>query len=300
MYEKIKIKNKKYSLFLEEFLIYLKYEKGSSKNTVDAYKSDLIQFFCFLGSNQISSRQISFYAKDLHKREYSISTIFRKLSSLKSFFSYLYREGFIDTHPQSLVVMPKTQKKLPGTLSLKEVEKLIESPSQEDRYLFRDRAIMEVIYSCGLRISECKNLKISCINLQNKVITVFGKGGKERMIPFGEKVKDLIDKYIINERVILAGSYSGDFLFLNRSGKYFSRPGIYSLIKKYVRKASLKPDTSPHTLRHSFATHLLEGEADLREVQVLLGHADISTTQIYTHVSRERLRKVYEKAHPLK
>ncbi|MFC1770680.1 site-specific tyrosine recombinase XerD [Candidatus Margulisiibacteriota bacterium] len=284
--------------YISEFIAFLTYEKGSSKNTIQAYKNDLDHYFSIEKSNEITAQTLSHFSAALVKRGYSASSIHRKLSGIKTFCSFLFRERIINTHPKSLFVLPKQEKKLPKALKLKEMESLINSPDKNDTYPLRDAAIIELFYACGLRITECINLTLNQINFNEEVIKIIGKGNKERMVPLGSKAKSAMQKYIGRERNKMIKDQGSDFLFLNRSGQKISRQGVFLIIKKYARKALLNKKVSPHTLRHTFATHLLEGEADLKEVQVLLGHADISTTQIYTNVSRERLKKIYNRAHP--
>jgi tyrosine recombinase XerD len=287
-----------YKQYLEEYIVYLLYEKGSSKNTIAAYKQDINQFLTFLKTNKISQEQISLFSKFLEKREYGITTVFRKLSAVKTFCSFLYREKIIKEHPQALVTMPKQPQRLPKALDTVDIEALLLAPDENSKHQKRDKAILEFFYSCGLRISELCGIKISHLNFNNQIISVIGKGNKQRLIPIGDRAIAIINDYINSERSSQIRIYSKDHLFLNRFGKPINRQGVYNVVKKYVKKAGLKSATSPHTLRHTFATHLLEGSADIRSVQELLGHANINTTQIYTSVSKERLKKIYKKAHP--
>jgi integrase/recombinase XerD len=284
--------------YSHEFLTFLSYEKGFSKNTVAAYKNDIEHFFQVANTNDITTKSLSTFSSTLVKNGYKASSIHRKLSAIKSFCSYLFREKIIDIHPKALVTMPKQEKPLPKVLKIDEMEKLINSPDKNDLFPLRDKAVIELFYSCGLRISECMNLKLEQINLEENVLIVIGKGNKQRMIPFGNPAKVAIKEYMQNERPKIIRYSDSGHIFLNRLGKKLSRQGLYSIIKKYALRACLNMNVSPHTLRHTFATHLLEGEADLREVQTLLGHANITTTQIYTNVSRERLKKLYKRTHP--
>jgi integrase/recombinase XerD len=284
--------------YLEEFLAFLSYEKGFSKNTISSYKHDILQFLKFENPKKFNPKILASFAKKLTEKGYKTSSIHRKLSSLKSFCSFLFREKIIDSHPNALFNLPKKEQKLPTVLKISEVEKLINAPNKNNAYPFRDKAIIELFYSCGLRISECSILKISDINFTEEIVTVTGKGNKQRIIPLGSKAKQAIETYLNKERPSQIRHVKTDFLFLNRFGKELSRQGIFLLIKKYIKLTNLNEKISPHSLRHTFATHLLEGDADLIEVQELLGHANISTTQIYTKVSRERLKKIYNKFHP--
>ena len=261
-----------------EFLLYLQHEKGVSSNTLSAYQRDLNQFFALYKQAPITSRNLGQFAQWLSTKQYSPASIHRKLSSLKSFCSYLFREQLIDNHPRGLISLPKPPQRIPKALKIPQVEALI---GASDR--LRDSAILELIYACGLRISEAQNLEISHIDWDSKTLRVVGKGNKQRSIPFGRKAEVALRTYI-------KARSPGRRVFP------WSRQTLYLIVKKAARRAGIK--ASPHTLRHSFATHLLEGNADLRLVQELLGHADIATTQIYTNVTRERLKSVYRKSHP--
>ncbi|MFC1751875.1 site-specific tyrosine recombinase XerD [Thermoproteota archaeon] len=287
-----------YQQQLQDFSMFLSYEKGASPNTISAYERDIKQCLNFLNGRDLNASHLSEFSSFLSKRGYKPDSIIRKMSSLKSFCNYLFREKLITTHPKALITRPKRQQLLPKSLRLKEIEQLIESPDDEDRFPLRDQAIIELFYSCGLRVSECLNMAINQINMERESVTVTGKGNKQRVVPLGSEAKKAIKQYLDKERPLISRTRSPNILFLNRFGKGFSRQGLYQVIKKYVRKAGLRETTSPHTLRHTFATHLLEGDADLREVQEMLGHADIATTQIYTRLSREKIRKIYQNSHP--
>lgn len=287
---------------LSDFLFFLRYEKGSSEHTIEAYHSDLNQFVQFLNTDQliaISAKSIAHFSTHLQSQAYHSSSILRKLSAIKTFCIYLYREKLIDIPPTGLLTIPKRKQRLPKALSEKAVYDLLAAPSESDRYFYRDRAILELFYSCGLRISELAMIAVDQIDLETEFIRVIGKGQKERMIPLGSYAKLAVLEYLTKDRPSILREYTpSSILFLNHHGNPITRQGMFLIIKKYVAKAHLNSSISPHTLRHTFATHLLEGGADLRAVQELLGHADISTTQIYTSVSRKKLKQMYQHAHP--
>jgi integrase/recombinase XerD len=291
---------------INEFINYITYEKGLSKNTCLAYQRDLIQFYRFLKkidpktgvSALITNQALSAYSSFLKNKQYSNATIVRKLSAMKAWCKYLEQEGILKTNLYNLITLPKRGKKLPKSIPIKDVNKLIQAPNNEDRYPFRDKAVIELMYSCGLRITECLSIKTNDINITNQTIKITGKGNKQRIIPLGKKAITAIDDYLTFERKNLMRTWTKEDLFLNRSGKRISRQGLYNIIKKNVKRSGLQHQVSPHTLRHACATHMLEGEADLREVQAMLGHSDISTTQIYTNLSKSKIKKIYNQAHP--
>ncbi|MFC1559738.1 site-specific tyrosine recombinase XerD [Candidatus Margulisiibacteriota bacterium] len=289
---------------LEDFIGYLDYERGYSPNTLSAYRLDLKQFMEFLRSERITDpkdvghKNISKFISGLNLSGKRPSSIERKLAAIKSFFHYLIRTGVARTDPTSEIVSPKKGKKLPKALSIKEAIHLAVYPKGEKIMQIRDRAIIELLYATGMRASELVNLKMNDVNLDVGFVKCFGKGSKERIIPVGKEALRTLKEYIDKARAKFERAKSPDNLFLDRLGKNLSRQGLWYLVKKYVKLAGVRLGASPHTLRHSFATHLLEMGADLRSVQEMLGHSSISTTQIYTSVSRERLKKDYEKAHP--
>lgn len=278
--------------------MFLKFEQGNSENTISSYQNDLEQFLDFLKEKKISAEAISAFSSYLFKRGYQASSILRKMSAIKAFCTYLFREKIIEVPPKALLIIPKREKKIPKAISKSDIANLLSKPDKSDSYPYRDRAILELFYACGLRISEVLDIKINQFSSKTDIIRIMGKGSKERVIPLGSLARCAIMDYLKFERDKIARPKSPENLFLNRSGNAFSRPGLFLVIKKYVKKAGLQKKVSPHTLRHSFATHLLEGGADLREVQELLGHSDISTTQIYTSLSREKIRSIYNNAHP--
>jgi integrase/recombinase XerD len=280
---------------INDFLNYLEYERGYSKNTISSYRRDLVQFNAYLKDlgvesfNDISRSQLSVFVASLSAAGLMASSIERHIAALKSFFGYLIREGKLKNNPTSDIQLPKKSKKLPKALSMNEAKNLVESPKN-----LRDKGILELLYATGLRASELICLTMNDVNLDVGFIKCFGKGGKERIVPLGETAGKVIRDYIAKERPKVAI----DILFLDNHSKKLSRQGLWGIVKKYVKKSGVRGSASTHTLRHSFATHLLEHGADLRSVQEMLGHSDISTTQVYTSVSRERLKKVYLSSHP--
>ncbi len=287
---------------LDQFINYLKVERGLANNTVEAYNRDLIRFSQFLRSQnlsplEISRDQITQYVSMLGRR-LSARSVSRNLSAIKTFFRFLVSEGKIEKNPARLLETPRTSLRLPGVLSQGEVEQLLAQPGVDSPRGQRDRAMLESLYAAGLRVSELVGLKISNINLETGYVRTLGKGSKERFIPMGEKAIEAIKDYLSSGRLRLTKGGNSPYLFLNSSGRPMPRQGFWKIIKKYGAKAGINKKITPHSIRHSFATHLLDAGADLRSVQVMLGHADISTTQIYTHVTRERLKEVHEKYHP--
>jgi len=292
--------------YIDKFITYLKVEREASPHTVINYSIDLRDFSRFLkpGSpgelrdsgefniSKIDHLLLRRYLAHIKGKGYSKRTVARKLASLRSFFRFLYKEGYLKSNPITSLSTPKLDKKLPVFLDEKEAAKLVEMPHGRDERSLRDRAVLETLYSSGLRVSELVGLNTDNLDFIGGVVKVYGKGKKERLAPIGEvaikAIREYLDKRRSNARAV----------FLNRSGARISDRGIRRIVDKYIHMASLKEHVSPHTLRHSFATHLLNKGADLRSVQELLGHSNLSTTQIYTHVTTERLKAVYEKAHP--
>ena len=291
---------------LANFLDYLHIEKHVSSHTAEAYQRDLDRYLKFLSlqqitdPEQISRTHIHSYLETLHELFLSPATISRNLSAIRTFHKFLIGEDFLKADPSLDISVPKPWMKLPEVLDVSEVEKLLEYPDISTHTGLRDRALLECLYATGMRVSELVNLKTIDIFWDDEFVRVFGKGSKERLVPIGKTALDWIRIYIKEIRYPLSQQgLSGDILFLNRFGKKLSRQSVWILIKKYSRDSGIKKFTSPHTLRHSFATHLVEGGADLRAVQEMLGHADISTTQIYTHLDREFLKQVHRNYHPL-
>jgi integrase/recombinase XerD len=286
----------------DQFINYLKVERGFANNTVQAYSRDLIRFFQFLERRKlspvgVSQDQITEYTRELGKR-LSARSLARNISSIKTFFRFLASEGKIKRSPARLIETPRLPRRLPGVLSHEEVERLLSQPDPASARGERDQAMLEVLYATGLRVSELVGLKVLSINLEAGYVRTLGKGSKERAVPMGMKAMASVKEYISSGRLRLAKGGSSPYLFLNFRGRPMTRQGFWKIIKKYGRVAGIKKKITPHGIRHSFASHLLEAGADLRSVQVMLGHADISTTQIYTHVTRERLKEIHEKCHP--
>lgn len=285
--------------YIQKFLRYLEIEKNASKHTLLNYSIDLRSLKDFLKDEPIEKIDhitLRRYLAFLKENNLSKTSIARKVAAIRSFFRFLCREGFLKTNPASSLSTPKREKYLPKFLDENEVVKLIESPQGDSISAFRDKAILETLYSTGIRVSELVGLNVEHIDQIGGVIKVYGKGKKERIVPIGERALRAIREYVNKQRYRDSGQ--GKALFLNKSGDRITDRSIRRVIEKYIRKTSLKEKISPHTLRHSFATHLLDRGADLRSVQELLGHANLSTTQIYTHITTERLKSAYEKSHP--
>jgi tyrosine recombinase XerC len=297
--------------YIELYAFFLKNEKNYSNYTIISYRNDLIQFFNYLKLYRIlKDYKIEYvdrsvmrkYIVYLKKSDYSARSISRKISSVRSFFKFCLREGIIKVNPTINLITPKIDKKLPYFLYLQEVNKLIETPLKNTIFGIRDRAILELLYGTGIRVGELVNLNICNIDLYEKTIIVFGKGSKERILPLGNPSIRAIQEYLTSrnlfEKKIFVNKNDLEALFLNRLGGRLTTRSIRRIIIKYMKMAGLNKKISPHVLRHSFATHLLGGGADLRSVQELLGHKSLSTTQIYTHITKERLKTIYKKSHP--
>ena len=278
-------------------------ERGLSSNTLAAYRADLVALSRWLMGRHLALPKTSradlmdFIAARVHAGARPRSTA-RQLSSFRRFFRYLIREGLIAEDPTAQIAMPKIGRSLPRSLSESEVESLLAAPVVADPLGHRDRTMLEVLYATGLRVSELVHLKLGQINLNQGVIRVLGKGNRERLIPLGEEAVRWLKTFLEGARADILLDRSTDFLFPTRRGDRMTRQAFWHIIKRYARKASVDRDLSPHTLRHAFATHLLNHGADLRVVQMLLGHSDLSTTQIYTHVARERLKDLHSGHHP--
>jgi len=291
--------------FLKDYLALLKVEKNLTKNTISSYKNDLDVFLKYMEDigikdlSEISSENISTFFMSLKNLGLNERSSARYFSSIRGFFKYLIKNDYLDSSPIEKMKAPKISRKLPSVLSVDEINLLLNSPSTEDKFGIRDKAILEVFYACGLRVSELINLKIVDLFLNENLIKVFGKGRKERLVPIGSTAIASIENYLLQSRPFLKKNLqSENYLFLNNRGKKFSRMGIWKIVKRYVELSKIKKEIHPHTFRHSFATHLIEGGADLRSVQEMLGHSDISTTQIYTHIDRDYIKKVHKMYHP--
>jgi integrase/recombinase XerD len=290
--------------FLDIFLDYLSVEKGLSTNTIEAYRRDLLVYSkfleaiakkSFLSSSRDDIRDFMLYEKD---KGLSANSISRNLTALRMFYRFLTRERMIKVDVSSYIDTPKLWKKIPDILNLEEVERLIAAPDLKKDQGIRDRAIIELMYGTGMRVSEVSNIKVHEVNREVGFVRCLGKGRKERIIPLGRQASEAITRYLEKVRPAQVKSRMSQELFLNRSGKKISRISLWKLIKKYAQAAKIKKLMKPHILRHSFATHLLERGADLRSVQEMLGHANISTTQIYTHINRDRLKSIHKAFHP--
>ena len=283
---------------LRSFLNYLLVDKGLSNNTVKAYEADISSLFQWLDTedlkyNNLQEDHINQYISFLFQRKMRSSSVNRKISSIKSFYIFLVKRNFVKNSPLNDLVTPKQEKYLPESMSEAEVDKLLNSPDVANKIENRDKAMIEMLYATGMRISELVNLKITDVDMKRCVVKVFGKGSKERLVPFGETALDSLRSYL-NERE----QSSSKEIFLSNRGKKMTRVAFWQRVKIYLIRENLKNSISPHTLRHAFATHLLNRGADLRSVQLLLGHSDLSTTQIYTHIAKQRLSDVLKKHHP--
>lgn len=282
---------------IDMFIKYLDLERGASFHTLRAYRKDIEIFAAHVGAEPQNLDVIDirgFIARQVQSG-LGKTTVHRRLSSVRAFFAFLYREGYVKSNPARLVSYPKKSKRLPRFLSVDDVFSLVEKPEGIGFLPSRDRAILELLYSCGLRVSELSGMNVDDVNLREALVKIRGKGQKERIAPIGSKALEALKIYMV-ERVLLKSKESA--LFLNRSGKRFSERGVRRVVVKYAQALALQGRIGPHTIRHSFASHLLQGGADLRVIQELLGHSSLSTTQKYTHLDITHLVDVYDKAHP--
>lgn len=283
---------------IKEFLDYLEFEKKFSLYTVDNYDKDITEFKEYLVMNNINSfKKVDYslvrkYLVFLYEKKYKNTTICRHISSLRSFYKYLLGNKLINENPMELISLPKKEQRLPNFLYYNDLEKLLETPDQATSIGLRDKLIFEILYSTGVRVSELVNIKVKDIDFENKSIRIFGKGKKERIVLFGDQALKLINVYL-DQR-----GFSSEYLILNNRGNKITTRGVDLIIHKNSLKSGLKNKITPHTMRHTFATHMLNDGANLLTVQELLGHENLKTTQVYTHVSNERLRNVYLNAHP--
>lgn len=288
---------------IEKFILYMHREKHTSENTELSYERDLKKLCQFLAEQdietveQVNATILNAYILYLEKIGRKASTISRNIASMKAFFHYLSREDMIEQDPSENLKAPKIEKKLPEILTIEETERLLEQPSGTSPKELRDRAMLELLYATGIRVSELIHLKMSEINLSLEFVTC-KDAHKERVVPFGNTARDAICAYLENGRPFLVADDTCELLFTNCSGKEMSRQGFWKLIKHYGAMAGIEADITPHTLRHSFAAHLVENGADLHSVQEMLGHSDIATTQVYNAINQSRVREVYRKAHP--
>ncbi len=292
-------------IFLDEYLAVLKLEKNLAENTIESYRNDITNLFQFLDNYNIDDPQkiryehVSDFFKFLKEAGLSSTSASRYHSSLKGFFLYLFQNNYITENPVEKIPAPKLSHKLPSVLTINEVDAILSQPDVTNKFGLRDKALLELFYACGLRVSELLNMKISSLYFREEVIRVFGKGSKERLVPIGRSAVSWITEYLKTSRLLLERKgKSENYLFLNTRGTKLSRMGVWKIVDRYVKAAGIDKEVHPHTFRHSFATHLLEGGADLRAVQEMLGHADISTTQIYTHIDRDFIKQVHRDFHP--
>ncbi|WP_338776909.1 site-specific tyrosine recombinase XerD [Metabacillus sp. FJAT-52054] len=290
---------------LKDFIHYMVVERGLSHNTVVSYERDLKNYLRFWAGqeldslNKVSRVHIIHFLKMLKESGKSSKTIARHIASIRAFHQFLLRERAVDQDPSVHIETPQVERTLPKVLSLEEVEKLMDTPLMNSPFGYRDKAMLELMYATGIRVSEMTELNLADVHLEMGFIRCFGKGSKERIVPIGRTAAGAIHDYLEKGRVKLASrKETTDALFLNHHGKRITRQGFWKNLKKISLEAGIQKELTPHTLRHSFATHLLENGADLRAVQEMLGHADISTTQIYTHVTKTRLKDVYQQFHP--
>jgi integrase/recombinase XerD len=295
---------------IRSFLNHLAIEKGYSENTINAYRNDLNQLADFVEETAVGKGDtpdwpsvdrnlLISYILDLKERNYAPATVARKVAAVKSFFDFLVAEGIIKSDPTENLSSPKVGKSLPKPLSVAEVELLLAAPAKlSTPEAKRDVAMIELLYACGMRVSELISLNVGDVNLEAGFVRCMGKGSKERIIPIHQEASRFVKEYIVEARTQLLRDKDEQALFLNRRGERLTRQGLWLILKNYAKAAGIKKPVTPHTLRHSFATHILNGGADLRAVQELLGHANISSTQIYTHLTSEHVRQAYEKAHP--
>jgi integrase/recombinase XerD len=289
---------------IDEYMNYLLIEKGCSPHTIEAYSRDLGGFIAHIragGCSRIRDVTAENVLSHLAKQRESglcSKSVNRKLAALRGFYKFLIREGRVDRNPLANIEMAKGWMNLPDTLSREEMDRLLAQPDLIGAAALRDKAMLELLYASGIRVSELIGLTMNAMNWQVGYLLVMGKGGKERIVPLGRCAYDCLYQYVEGARASYLKQKQNDIVFLNKSGDGFTRQGFWKVVKKYAERAGLKKKVHPHTFRHSFATHLIEGGADLRSVQIMLGHADISTTQTYTHITRERLKDVHRKYHP--
>ena len=290
--------------YLKEYLDALRVERNLSSMTCEAYKRDLNDYLTFIKSKkikeifEITQMHIREYIRELNKKGFASSSIARRFSSIRSYHKFLIAEKIMDQNPTLILSTPKSSKKLPSVLNEIEISKIIDSIDASTQFGLRDKAIIEMLYSCGLRVTELCELDLSNLFLDDDLIRVYGKGMKERLLPIGKRAKLYLNKYLIRVRPSFDRQNKSSVVFLSRNGKPLTRSMINKILNKWSDFSGINKSISPHVLRHSFATHLLEGGADLRFVQALLGHSDITTTQIYTHLDKEHLREVYKTNHP--
>ncbi len=289
---------------LQEYTNYLAVEKGLSKNTLESYRRDLNKFIAFLNKREVVNPEIvdrediNLFLAELKVNKSATSTISRTIASIRSFFNFLMEEGFIETNPALDLESPKIEKKLPRVLTTSEIDRLLGQPRPGDHKGLRDKAMLELLYASGIRVSELIDLNLSDFDPRVGYLRCRGKGQKERIVPIGSVAINSVNEYMSKARSMLCKNNGEIALFVNQHGNRMTRQGFWKILKKYAFKSNIDGEITPHTIRHSFATHLLENGADLRSVQEMLGHSDIATTQVYTQITRKKIREVYDKAHP--
>jgi integrase/recombinase XerD len=286
---------------IDEYLNYLVVEKGASRNTIDGYSRDLGRYADFIGEEgirEIGTEKLISFLSSLQEEGLAANTVNRALAAIRGFYKYLLREKKVGHTPVAHIELAKVWMRLPDVLSREEMSLLLAQPGEATPSDCRDGAMLELAYATGIRVSELIGLSVNSINWQVGYLVAMGKGEKERIVPVGRTAYDRVKRYLEGARPLFLKGGVSEHLFLNHSGKGMTRQGFWKIVKKHAEKAGLGKRVHPHTLRHSFASHLLEGGADLRSVQIMLGHADISTTQIYTHVTRERLKEIHRQYHP--
>ena len=287
--------------YIAEYIDFLKVEKRQSSNTVVAYRRDINRFDAYFSNKElgcITASDVRLFLVNLRNNGLTSSTVARCLSSVKSFYNYLFAEKLIMENPTEIIESSRTWRKLPYVMSIDEVDALMAAPDVQTPAGLRDLAMLELLYATGLRVSELISVQMSAVDLNVGYLRSLGKGSKERVIPFGDAARVAVENYMLNSRPILLKERISTDLFLTRRGAAMTRQGFWKILKVYTNQAKIVSKVSPHTLRHAFATHLLERGADLRSVQQMLGHSDISTTQIYTHVLQERMREIHDRYHP--
>ncbi|MDA0577837.1 MAG: site-specific tyrosine recombinase XerD [Verrucomicrobia bacterium] len=292
------------NVLISQFLDHVALERGLSANTREAYQSDLLAFSTFLARhgvhtfNAVTRPHILDFLTAERERGQAVSSVSRRLVAIKVFFGFLQREGLMDRNVTEAMDSPKLWRILPGVLSMREVERLLAGPDGNDRAALRDKALLELFYATGLRVSELAGLTLDDVHFDSGYVRCVGKGSKVRVVPFGEQARRSLERYLAEGRGLYTKPSTGGHLFLTNRGSGFSRKGLWKLVRGYARRAGIEKPVHPHTLRHSFASHLLANGAPLRVIQELLGHADIATTQVYTHVDDGRLRQVHHQFHP--
>ena len=288
---------------LQNFQEYLSVEKGLSDNSIYSYGYDLNKFKSYLDKQhidllEVQSNDIMKFLTEEKNRKISSKTLAREVVAIRQFYKFLRDEKQVDINPTDKIETPEVSRQIPDHLTQTEIDELFSKISEENIHELRDKCIFELLYSSGLRISEACSLKLSDIDMNSMTLTVAGKGGRERLVPFGEKSLAILNKYLAKSRPDILKGRPCEYLFVSKKGSYINRKSVWRLLNHYIKRTVIKKKVTPHTLRHSFATHLLENHADLRSVQELLGHIDISTTQIYTHMANKTLKEVHKKFHP--